>query len=197
LPQAPKPICATSSIILDYLRPCAEALVKGLPDYKDLPGIVKELWDLPQREFQYFATELMAAHRKEWAKDIHELAEYMIVRKSWWDTVDHIATDITGPYFKLFPSSIASVTKKWNRSSDIWLQRSSIMFQKAYREKTDTELLSTYILHCKDSKEFFIQKAIGWALREYSKTNAAWVKQFVKSNKLAPLSAREALKRMK
>ena len=70
------------------------------------------------------------------------------------------------------------------------------MFQKAYKKDTDTALLSAYILNCKHSKEFFIQKAIGWALREYSKTNPGWVKKFVEQNQLAPLSKREALKRM-
>ncbi len=78
----------------------------------------------------------------------------------------------------------------------MWLQRSSIMFQKAYKKDTDTALLSRYILNLKDSKEFFIQKAIGWALREYAKTNAGWVQKFVKQNQLPALSEREALKRI-
>lgn len=170
---------------------------KSLPAYKELPVIVKELWSLPQREYQYVATELIAALRKEWTKEIITLAEYMITHKSWWDTVDHIASDITGPYFKLFPAQIKPVTGKWNKSDNIWLQRSSIMFQKTYRNETDTDLLAAYILRCKNSKEFFVLKAIGWALREYSKHNPKWVKQFVKANQLAPLSEREALKRVK
>ena len=68
------------------------------------------------------------------------------------------------------------------------------MFQKSYKKDTDTELLSKYILNCNKSKEFFIQKAIGWSLREYAKTNPSWVKEFVNNNTLAPLSKREALK---
>jgi 3-methyladenine DNA glycosylase AlkD len=70
------------------------------------------------------------------------------------------------------------------------------MFQKSYKKNTDATLLSKYILNCNHSKEFFIQKAIGWALREYSKTNPAWVLDFVENNNLAPLSKREALKRI-
>ena len=122
------------------------------------------------------------------------LMEYMIVKKSWWDTVDHAASDLTGPYFKLFPEQIIKITGRWNGSDNFWLQRSSIMFQKKYRKDTDTLLLSKYILLHTDSKEFFIQKAIGWALREYGKTDQAWVKRFVQQNKLSPLSKREALK---
>ncbi len=166
------------------------------PDYNRLVAIVQELWQLPQREYQYAAVEIIAAQKKLWQKDIIELVEYCIVYKSWWDTVDHIASELTGIYFKLFPGQVESVTGRWNKSSNIWLQRSSIMFQKFYKKETDTSLLAAYILNLAESGEFFVQKAIGWALREYSKTNPAWVKKFVSTNKLASLSSREALKRV-
>src|SRR4030095_10639414 len=118
---------------------------KGLPPYNELQEVVKEMWDQPYREFHYFAVELIAKYKKEWKGDIIELAEYMITHKSWWDTVDHVASEITGPYFLLFPGEIKKITGKWNRSNNIWLQRSSLMFQKAYKAKTDQELLSKYI----------------------------------------------------
>ncbi len=169
---------------------------KKLPDYDELEIIVKELWGLPQREFQYFAIDLMAVLKKQWKPEIINLIEFVLLNKSWWDTVDHAATDLSGPYFKLFPHQITKVTGSWNLSANFWLQRSSIMFQKKYKKDTDTALLGKYILIHAASKEFFIQKAIGWALREYSKTNPVWVKDFVKKNKLAPLSEREALKRI-
>jgi 3-methyladenine DNA glycosylase AlkD len=164
-------------------------------DINEVETIVKELWSQPQREHQYFAIDVFAAHKKLWTPSSLKLIEYCITNKSWWDSVDGIASDWLGPFFKLFPNKI-SATKKWNESTNMWLQRSSIMFQKAYKKDTDTALLSAYILNCKDSKEFFIQKAIGWALREYSKTNPEWVKKFVANNELAPLSKREALKRI-
>jgi len=169
----------------------------GLPAYADLEVIVKELWQLPEREFQYFAIDLIAAMRKQWTTEIIKLIEYVLVNRSWWDTVDHAASDLTGPYFKLFPHQINKVTSKWNQSENFWMQRSSIMFQKKYKKETDAPLLSKYILNHTQSNEFFIQKAIGWALREYGKTDPAWVKKFVQQHKLAPLSAREALKRFK
>ena len=168
----------------------------SVTNLKELEAIVKECFTLEQREYQYFGVELFAYHKKLWKPSSIKLMEYCLLHKSWWDSVDHIASEWLGPYFKLFPEQIIPVTSKWNVSANIWLQRSSIMFQKAYKNETDTNLLSKYILHCKGSKEFFIQKAIGWALREYSKTTPGWVKNFVKQNKLAPLSQREALKRI-
>ncbi len=178
-------------------RSTSKAYMKNeLPAYEELPVIIKAIWQQPYRELHYFAIELLAVYKKEWEKDIIYLAEYMITHKSWWDTVDAISSEITGPYFLRFPEQTKQVTKQWNQSDNFWLQRSSIIFQKAYRSKTDTKLLSAYILHCARSKEFFVQKAIGWALREYSKTNPGWVQQFVNTHTLAPLSKREALKRI-
>ncbi len=163
---------------------------------KELEAIVKECFTLAERDYQYFGIELFTFHKKSWTASSIKLIEHCIITKSWWDSVDHIASEWTGPYFKLFPENMVPVTSRWNRSDNMWLQRSSIMFQKAYKKNTDTALLSEYILHCRNSKEFFIQKAIGWALREYSKTDPGWVKNFVKKNKLARLSEREALKRI-
>ncbi|MFT3824973.1 MAG: DNA alkylation repair protein [Chitinophagaceae bacterium] len=169
---------------------------KELPDYKELPVIIKALWQQPYRELHYFAVELLLAHKKQWKPDIIKLVEYLITHKSWWDTVDKIASEITAPYFLLFPEQMEPVTHAWNQADNFWLQRVSIIFQNPYKQKTNTELLSAYILHCRHSDEFFIQKAIGWALREYSKTNAAWVKKFVATHELPALSKREALKRI-
>jgi 3-methyladenine DNA glycosylase AlkD len=163
---------------------------------EELETIVKECFSLPQREFQYFAIQLFGLHKKLWSVSSIKMMEYCLQQKSWWDSVDGIASDWLGPWFRMFPDQIVPVTSKWNRSKHMWLQRSSIMFQKAFKRDTDTTLLSKYILHCAGSKEFFIQKAIGWALREYGKTNPSWVKKFVKENQLAPLSTREALKNL-
>ncbi len=173
-----------------------EYFKKLLPPFKEVEETVKECWQHPNREMQYVAVELLACYKKEWKKNTIQLIEYLITHKSWRDSVDHTATDLTGPYFKLFPEQIEKITDRWNRSSNIWLQRSSIMFQKAYKKETDKELLSKHIIHLAASKEFFIQKAIGWALREYSKTDAKWVKAFVKKASLSPLSEREALKKI-
>jgi 3-methyladenine DNA glycosylase AlkD len=167
-----------------------------LPDYNHLQQIVKQLYDLPQRELHYFAMELTAVFHKQWDEKIIGLIEYMIVSKSWWDTVDYIACDLAGLYFKKFPGSVKNITSRWNSSGNMWLVRSSLLFQKKYKKDLDTILLTSYILPHTSSKEFFIQKVIGWVLREYAKTNELWVKDFVKKNSLAPLSKREALKHL-
>ncbi|OYY20847.1 MAG: hypothetical protein B7Y69_09415 [Sphingobacteriia bacterium 35-40-8] len=165
-----------------------------LQNWEDLELVMKELWALPKREFQYFAIDVLKKHKPLWTIHSIHLMEYCICEKSWWDSVDGIASDWLGGYFVQFPTLVPKVPTHWNSSSNIWLQRSSILFQKAYKANTQLALLSQYILHCKDSKEFFIRKAIGWALREYSKTNPVWVRQFVAENALSNLSTREALK---
>ena len=123
-----------------------------------------------------------------------ELFELMITNKSWWDTVDLIATNLVGAYFKLFPEQIIPVTKKWMNSDNMWLQRTCLIFQLKYKEEIDTDLLTDYILQLKDTKEFFINKAIGWILREYTRKNPEWVIDFVNKYELSNLSKREALK---
>lgn len=163
---------------------------------KELFTVVKELWNMPEREFQYFGQELIGYHKKGWSKKIIRLIEYCIVHKSWWDTVDALNTEGCGPYFVKFPEEIALITGRWNRSDNIWLNRSSLLFQKNYKKNLDNKLLSEYILYLSGSSEFFIQKGIGWMLREYGKTNPGWVKEFTRKNKIAPLSKREALKNL-
>ncbi len=165
------------------------------PPYEELATVINEMW-LSERELQYCAIELGALYKKQWQLSFIETIEACIVAKSWWDTIDHIASEWTGPYFRLFPDLVKPVTGRWNRSENIWLQRSSLLFQKKYKLQTDTKLFAKYILNCAASNEFFIQKGIGWALREYAKTNPGWVKAFVVNHTLKPLSRREALKNL-
>jgi 3-methyladenine DNA glycosylase AlkD len=165
-----------------------------LDNPEEVKEIVKGLWAQPEREFQYCAMEILLCNKKLWHADFVDLIEYLVVTKSWWDTVDFLAADCAGTYFKLFPAHLSSITATWNHSNNMWLQRSSLLFQKNYKKDTDTKLLKEYILQLAPSKEFFIQKAIGWILREYAKTNPQWVQAFTNENTLAPLSKREALK---
>ena len=165
-----------------------------LPSYASLTDLVNTLYALPQREFHYFAIELIAAYKKQWQPEIIYLIEKMVVTNSWWDTVDYIASELSAPYFNRFPEQIKTVTGEWNRSENFWLQRSSLLFQKNYKAALDKELLTAYILHLASSKVFFIQKAIGWVLREYSRHDPHWVKTFVNKHQLPALSKRVALK---
>lgn len=163
-------------------------------NYEALEPAVKELWQFPQREYQYAGQELLVHHKKLWTKNTVKLIEYCIVHKSWWDTVDYLNSYGSGHYFQKYPEAREKISATWNRSDNIWLNRSSLLFQLKYKDKTDTQLLAKYILHLAGSKEFFIQKAIGWVLREYSKTDPVWVRDFIRSNRLATLSAKEGSK---
>lgn len=169
----------------------------NLPNKTKLENIVQTLWLKPQREFQFFAQELTFKYVKQLeVKDI-VLIEFMITHKSWWDTVDYIAANLLGAYFKLYPEQRAIYVKNWLASGNFWLQRSAILFQLKYKDQVDTEILSHVIISLLGSKEFFINKAIGWMLREYGKTNPTWVVNFVNSQKLEKLSQKEALRLIK
>lgn len=169
----------------------------GLIPEQSMEEIVKWCWDAPEREFQYFAMESLGKTVKKVEKNIIEIYEYMITHKSWWDTVDYIAINLIGAYFIKYPDEIEKITKRWMNTGNKWLQRSCILFQLKYKSQTDTALLKSFILPLTTDNEFFIRKAIGWALREYSKTNPDYVVQFVEQNTLSGLSEREALKWMK
>ena len=169
----------------------------GLPPKDILASIIYELWQMPEREFQYFALELFRRFKKQLEPDDVELIEYMIIHKSWWDTVDGIAPNLAGELFKRFPEMIPIQTTRWIRTDNIWLQRTAILFQLKYKDKTDMELLFKIILTFKTSKEFFIQKAMGWALREIAWRDAGVIQNFVSSHELPALTKREALKNLR
>jgi 3-methyladenine DNA glycosylase AlkD len=166
----------------------------GLPAISDLDTIACDLWSLPQREFQYVATSLIGKFEKELPETFIETLEYLLVTKSWWDTVDTISTGVVGTHFKRFPSVKKKSLAKWRKSDNFWLRRATILFQLNYKQETDFELLCDIIRENLGSKEFFINKAIGWALRQYTRVDPHAVRKFVEETPLHPLSAREALK---
>lgn len=164
---------------------------------ENLDEVVKWCWQADEREWQYICMELLGRKAKKADESVIELYEYLIINKSWWDTIDYIASNLVGVYFQKYPEKIIPVTNKWMASGNIWLQRTCLLFQLKYRSNTDSDLLVGFILQLRLSKEFFIRKAIGWSLREYSKTNPDFVLSFVEKNELSGLSEREALKWMK
>jgi 3-methyladenine DNA glycosylase AlkD len=166
----------------------------GLPMLSELHTVISALWDLPEREYQYVAISLFDKFKKKYREEDILLAEKIITEKSWWDTVDGIAAWIAGDYFRKFPEKIKPVTRRWMDSENIWLQRSALLFQLRYKQHTDEDLLFSYIKELTSSTEFFIRKAIGWTLREYSKTNPHRVQQFTDVTPMSGLSKREALK---
>ena len=186
---------------LGIKSPQAAALLKehikehGLPPLDKLDIILRELWSLPQREFQYAAMNLMEKLDKKLGEDYITTIEYLITTKSWWDTVDLLAGHAVGSQFKRFPKVQEKYLKKWRKSNNFWLRRTTLLFQLGYKKDTDFDLLCELVKENLGSDEFFINKAIGWALRQYAHTSPAPVKKFVKATKeLHPLSRREALK---
>jgi 3-methyladenine DNA glycosylase AlkD len=169
---------------------------ESLPPVEQIWPITYAFWDLPEREFQYFAMELTSRYSKLVEKDWINHYESLIISKSWWDTVDFIAVTLAGHYFKTFPDMIIPTTANWMKSGNIWLQRSCLLFQLKYKKYTDTTLLASFIIPLSRSKEFFIAKAIGWALREYGKSDPEWVLEFVQNHTLQSLSKREAIRRL-
>jgi len=164
-------------------------------DHNELSSIIKDCFAAPQREIHYFAIELLGYHHKLWSKKTIPLIEWMVTHQSWWDSVDSTNSFVISKFFMKFPETIEITTSKWNNSSNQWLQRMSLLFQLTYKKKTNITLLSQYIENCQLEEDFFIRKAIGWALRAYAYTDSKWVVQFIKAHpQLSNLSKREALK---
>lgn len=168
-----------------------------LPEQKHLERIMKTLWKKPQREYQYFAQELMAKYSKKLEKKDIDLIEYLVINKSWWDTIDFIASNIIGPYMKKFPEERDGIIERWLASENMWLQRCCLLFQLKYKMDLDKDVVVQVIHYLLGSKEFFINKAIGWILREYSKVNPVWVMEFAEKTDLSNLSRKEAIRLIK
>lgn len=168
--------------------------LNALPPIEEAPLVARALWDQPQRELQYFALEFLQKYARHSPDDWIDLYEELIIEKSWWDSVDGLAANQVGGHFKKYPDQIPNYTKKWMASGNIWLQRSCLIFQLKYKDLTDFELMKSFIIPLVDEKEFFIKKAIGWALRQYGKFNPQAVIDFVEQQPMSNLSRREALK---
>ena len=166
---------------------------QGVPDGADLQELARLCFDDEHREMQYFALECVQKMLKKQAPGFIDFLEELICTKSWWDTVDWIAK-LVGIHFRRHPDLIQPVTERWMQSGHLWLQRVCLIFQLMYKEETDAELMFRYIRQVAGSKEFFLQKGAGWALRQYSKTNPEAVRQFLADTKVASLTRREGSK---
>ena len=154
-----------------------------------------ELFQMKEREFHQTAIDLLLKEfKKKYVLEDIQLIEKLIITNSWWDSVDTIAKYILGGYLLQFPSETLKVVERFSNSENMWLNRSAILFQLSYKDKTNFEILKSECEKHKDSNEFFIQKAIGWALRDYSRFNPKGVEIYVNSTNLKPLIRREALR---
>ena len=155
---------------------------------------VNKCWENRYREFQYVAADYLKDKKdKLTIDDIPKLKQF-ILKKSWWDMIDNL--DMTIGALALKDSNVNKILLEWSLDENIWLRRIAIDHQLLRKEKTNTELLEKILKNNLGQAEFFINKAIGWALRDYSKTNPEWVKNFIEKNKekMAKLSIREASK---
>lgn len=182
-------------ITAPLLREIARDATDGLPtpSQAQLRKVALECWARPEREWQYFACGYLRRHIWAATPSFLPTARRLITTKSWWDTVDSLAVHVVGPLVRTEPKLVRTMDE-WIDSENIWLARTAILHQLAYKPDTDADRLFRYCRLRAADKEFFLRKAIGWALREYSKTDAAAVRRFVRGNELSGLSRREALK---
>ncbi|UTH75762.1 DNA alkylation repair protein [Chromobacterium sp. IIBBL 290-4] len=157
--------------------------------------LAERLWREPEREFQYVAVDLLDRHAAKLPAAALPRLLALVAEKSWWDTVDGLAAWVVGKLVHAHRELQADMDRLCG-DDNFWLRRVSILHQLYWKRETDAERLFRYCAANADDTEFFIRKAIGWALREYGYTDADAVRGFVASTALSPLSRREALKRI-
>ena len=179
--------------------PLRKALISGFFKEENIPTpdnfeeVTKEAYQFPQREMHYFAIAVVEKGKKHLNPNHLSLIKWLIENNAWWDTVDLLASHFVGHLLKKYPD-LTNEMDNWIVSENMWLRRSAILYQLGYKDKTDSERLFKYCSKLSHEKEFFIRKAIGWSLRQYSKVNSEAVKEFVDTFPLSNLSKKEALK---
>ena len=173
-----------------------------VPDRKYWLATVRALWDgATHREERYAAIALPGARayaRWQTPDLVSGLYHDLIVTGAWWDYVDDVAIRRVGPLLHSAPEPVTPIMKAWSAGTELWLRRAAIICQIGRKRYTNTDLLALTIDRAAGEREFFLRKAIGWALREYAKTNPDWVREFVaeRAARLSPLSVREAVKHL-
>ena len=175
-----------------------EIYKKYFPDARKTKTIdwdfVESCWNKEEREFQYVVVYYLKAMQKFLKREDISRLKYLIVTKSWWDTVDLLAKVVGSLVIRI--EGYDQIMIEWSKDSNIWLKRVAILYQLSLKEKVDKQVLEKILVNNLGDSEFFINKAIGWALRDYSKFNPEWVREFIEKNKngMANLSIREASK---
>ena len=175
-----------------------EIYKKYFPDARKTKTIdwdfVESCWNKEEREFQYVVVYYLKTMQKFLKREDISRLKYLIVTKSWWDTVDLLAKVVGSLVIRI--EGYDQIMLEWSKDSNIWLKRVAILYQLSLKEKVDKQVLERILVNNLGDSEFFINKAIGWALRDYSKFNPEWVREFIEKNKngIANLSLREASK---
>ena len=177
-------------------REASKAILMELRNEKDIQwDFVFNCFEQEEREFHYIACDYLRKVQRKLTHDDLANVKSLICTHSWWDTVDALAIEV-GTIGHKHPEIRQSVLPEWSKGENLWLRRVSIIHQLRYKEKTDLEFLASSIQSNLGSKKFFINKAIGWALRSYSAVNPRWVIQFCDSHDLHSLSKKEALRKI-
>ncbi|MFF5307151.1 DNA alkylation repair protein [Streptomyces sp. NPDC013161] len=178
-------------------RALSRTVLEGTPrpDETDCTAIALRCWELPEREYQYFAVDYLRRHVRHCTSGFLPVARHLVSTVPWWDTVDALASHVVGGLVAADPK-LAADMDEWIVDEDMWVARTALLHQLRYKERTDTERLFAYCLRQSGHPDFFVRKAIGWCLREYAKTDPEAVRGFLAQEKgrFAPLSVREALK---
>ncbi|TSJ41693.1 DNA alkylation repair protein [Fluviicola chungangensis] len=169
--------------------------LKTIDDRKLRWSIIRALWEKEERDYHYVAVDLLNSWPKRFysEEDAVEL-EWLLNNKSWWDSVDAIASNYLGRWALLFPEKARETFEKWRYHESFWLQRSCLIYQLKYKDQVDSAYLENLIQQLNGNKEFFIQKAIGWSLRQLSKYKPEDVVQILANNPIKGLALREASK---
>ncbi len=175
-------------------RKLAKTFFKQQTDFVIDWNFINEAWNNPYRELQYTALDYLEIRKKLLTPSDLPRLKKLAQTKSWWDTIDFLDR-LVGSIIARFPET-KEIIVAWSCDEDIWLRRLAIDYQLLRKEKTDTELLEKILVNNLGRTEFFINKAIGWALRDYSKTNPDWVRAFIERHQteMAALSIREGSK---
>jgi 3-methyladenine DNA glycosylase AlkD len=179
------------------VRRITRAAAAAHPDSPEaLTAVARDLWDSAEyREERYAGQDLLGlpwAHGRLQLLDLHR---HMAVSGAWWDHVDEVAHRIAD-LLDTHPDEMAAVLRAWSRDDSMWLRRLAIIGQLGRRDRLDHQLLGEVIEANLADPEFFIRKAIGWALREVARWDPEWVRAFAETHELSPLSRREALKHL-
>lgn len=190
----------TSPVLRATVRPILDEPAYRIETRQEWEGTIRALWDEATHREEWYAALAVARHRhyRRWRdSDTMPLYRHLIETGAWWDVVDDIATHLVREVVLGNPEVEGLRMREWADDEHLWLRRSAVICQVGAKERTDPVLLADVIEPNLSDRDFFVRKAIGWALRDYARTRPEWVKTFVSSHEsLSGLSRREALKHL-
>lgn len=166
----------------------------GRPDGDELVRFAEALWQRPEREYRYVGAKALATRATQLDPSHLVAVRDLLVADAWWDTVDILAPNVVGLLARRHPEEVVPVLDDWVIEDDKWLVRTAVIHQLKARQATEVDRLARYCRTAARHPDFFVRKAVGWALRQYSYVDPDWVEDFVARTELSVLSQREALK---